>query len=651
MAYSSFTFYAKDYMSTATVDNASGFKNLIKAASTCSGTAVIDDRYTISTPVVFSYAVDGAILGKFRLISSIPNNIDQNVGPEITYVGPTTTTSLISFIGCSNTSRIGDGDYGVTINCNQSIKYGIRLDCDSSTVHASNAGWSFERVIVNGAGDGGAGIILTGDITNSEHTFFRCGGYSGCHIKGVKSVDITNQGNNYANGGTQIYYDVMLKRLGDSPYGRGIRANVSVTAGKITNVVITQPGFYYSIGDSFGFTSNSYIPSDLTLGSGFTCSVTKLIDIHAYDNYSINTYPFDNEIRGTYTGYSGGTQITLNTTTSITDYYLVADDGQFVGRAISRVGATTNTWYLSGPGNSISTQTVYAYLGNPTRGAAGIEINNWNSVNIEIRKCGFGLGAQGLRIRKGGVKVYDTNFGPNTDVDVYNSADVSLFSGWTEQSNRFMFVAYAKTSASTSIEDMRIASYPWDFAVNSNFIGRVQSTSSSTNVITCSGSHGLSADQSIMFGSNIGANVTAFSRYYVLSSGLTSTQFKVSTSQGGSSVNLPTLTGVDIVFSNYLSADIQKDSSTYAPIICNRFRGLLIKNSSISKSANSNQAVIAKQLMVLNQNTDRPPEWVNINTVASAPVYVETDHVSSNTRDIFKWSYGQSLGSGKWSSS
>ena len=69
-----------------------------------------------------------------------------------------------------------------------------------------------------------------------------------------------------------------------------------------------------------------------------------------------------------------------------------------------------------------------------------------------------------------------------------------------------------------------------------------------TDTITCSVEHGLSINQKIKLISNSTFGLTENTVYYVIASGLTTLDFKVSTTQGGSAVNLTTSDAGDPVF-------------------------------------------------------------------------------------------------------
>ena len=157
-----------------------------------------------------------------------------------------------------------------------------------------------------------------------------------------------------------------------------------------------------------------------------------------------------------------------------------------------------------------------------------------------------------------------------------------------------------------------------------------------------------------MFTSNFGEAI-AFQKYYVLFDGLTATQFKISSSLGGSSTVMANLTFDDIVNClAYIPDTFKKSSLSYAPIIFNKYKRLLIKDSILSRTTATNQQVLSKQLMILSLNDNTSPEWIAINSFASTTLYDNANEyreIDSFTKNIFKWGASQVAAYNAWSTS
>lgn len=94
----------------------------------------------------------------------------------------------------------------------------------------------------------------------------------------------------------------------------------------------------------------------------------------------------------------------------------------------------------------------------------------------------------------------------------------------------------------------------WDAATGGNFLWKIpltgtnlEATVGTDDVFNTGENHGLSAGDSVTFdeiGSALPAGISANTTYYVIASGLTSTAFKVSTSSGGSTIDVTAAGGV-----------------------------------------------------------------------------------------------------------
>lgn len=88
----------------------------------------------------------------------------------------------------------------------------------------------------------------------------------------------------------------------------------------------------------------------------------------------------------------------------------------------------------------------------------------------------------------------------------------------------------------------------WDASTAGNFLWRLpilgtnfEVTAATTDVIEAGQAHGFAADDRVVFediGGGLPTGLAAGTVYYVLASGLTSSQFKVSTTSGGSAVDV-----------------------------------------------------------------------------------------------------------------
>lgn len=79
----------------------------------------------------------------------------------------------------------------------------------------------------------------------------------------------------------------------------------------------------------------------------------------------------------------------------------------------------------------------------------------------------------------------------------------------------------------------------WDYLVNTT----CTNTTVTTDVITCASTSGLYVGAAVQFDGTTFGGINPYTQYYVISTGFTTTQFKVSTSLGGSAVTLSTASG------------------------------------------------------------------------------------------------------------
>lgn len=462
------TILASAYMSESATDNGPAFSTFLQAVVSQKKTGVIDGKYNIRTPQVFTG------LGQFTLISSEPNKIDKGQGPELNYTGTVTDQPLFKFIGCYNGSQWGDGNYGITINLLSGAKYGINM-------HVANVAgekdfslhqWTFNNVFISAARDGGAGWRLTGDYNNDTHIFNGCSGYIGQHIKGVKTLNWSQTGT-LTNG---TYYNVPIDK---SNYTQNpVRATIVISGGSVTSVTVTAQGFGYTVGDALviksGFADSDSILSNIS-GNGATLSFTVASIITDMD---INVAPFSNQAAGynapriSVANYNNYTPWVIGTSIPTTGTWT---SGQEILNWTAAAGyGTPNAWYCTSSGTfGSATEPTFATvpnglgglgLGDPMKGAALVEVDNINSVGLVFNACNFGQGAQALRLMRGRARLFNCNYGPNTDVDIFQQDQVVVIGGWTEQSNRFLFEPYAQTASSINIQDMKMASFPYVFA-------------------------------------------------------------------------------------------------------------------------------------------------------------------------------------------
>lgn len=460
---------ASAYMSEGAADNGAAFKTFLEAAVSQKKVAVIDGKFNIQTPQVFTG------LGQFTIRSAEPNKIDAGQGPELNYIGDPTDQPLFKFVGCSSHSVWGIGNYGVTINLNQLCKYGINTHVSATAGENtySLASWQHENLIINSAADGGACYRMTGSINNSEHRFFRCRGYSGNHVKGMTGVSLTTGGSGYTNG---TYYNVMLVRHTGS--GSYARATITVSGGAVTGITLTARGSGYTVGDVVKIhTTQSTANAGLLTGLNATFTVTSIVTA-----MNVNDYPFSN-MNAEY----GAARVSVADFNSLTPWVIgtaIPTTGTWVkGQHILNWTPTGGygtpvAWYCVTGGTFGGTNPTFATvpngigglgLGDPLKGAAWLEVDNPNSVNIEVAECGFSNGAQGIRLLRGGMRVHDTNAAGNCDVDVFAANDIVYSGGWTEQSNRFMFEPGANTLSGITVENVRIASYPHWYALQNGY--------------------------------------------------------------------------------------------------------------------------------------------------------------------------------------
>lgn len=473
-------------MSESVADNGAAFAYLLQQAAAYGKTAVINGKFNIQTPQVFTG------LGRFSVKSITPNSIDVGQGPELNYTGSTTAQPLFKFIACQNSSRWGDGEYGVTINLGGNCRYGINTHRSSASGENmySNASWNYESVFVNWAGDGGAGIRLTGNQVNSEHRFYRCGGYSGWHIKGVKTVTIATTGSGGLPNGT--YTDVALNSVNGGGYWA--RATIVVSSGSVTQITITNNGWNYAVGSTLSinpiqptsnqalataneaityankakFTVATIITNQKTIDYPFSGSTNPWNYYDSGDRFSVNDY--NNFTTMWIDGPANGITSTPTTGTWHTGQHILnwtaaGGYGTPIGW-ICTAGGTPGTWIEIPNGADLG----YYGLGDPHKGAAWLEVDNANSVDIEVRNCVLALGAQGIRCMRGSIRSYDTNYGPNSDVDIFNGQNVDVYGGWSEQSCRFLYEPYGRNPSLVHIENMtNIASYPYNFALANGY--------------------------------------------------------------------------------------------------------------------------------------------------------------------------------------
>jgi hypothetical protein len=79
----------------------------------------------------------------------------------------------------------------------------------------------------------------------------------------------------------------------------------------------------------------------------------------------------------------------------------------------------------------------------------------------------------------------------------------------------------------------------WDYLVNTT----CTATTVTTDLITCASTSALYVGAAVQFDGTTFGGINPYTQYYVISTGFTATQFKVSTSLGGSAVTLSTDTG------------------------------------------------------------------------------------------------------------
>lgn len=462
------TILASAYMSEVATDNGPAFSTFLQAVVSQKKIGVIDGKYNIQTPQVFTG------LGQFTLISSEPNKIDKGQGPELNYTGSVTDQPLFKFIGCENNSIWGEGKNGITINLLNGAKYGINM-------HVSNTAgehdyslhqWSFINTYINYATDGGASWRLTGDINNDTHIWYECGGYPGNHINGVKTVTANQTGTLSTN---TTYYNVPIGKA--SYCACPARATIVVSSGLAT-ATITNLGVGFAISDTLviqsGYADSANLLADIS-SSGVTLTFTVASILTDMD---INSYPFSNESSGytaprisvanynSYTPWVIGNAIpttgTWATGQTVLNWTAAGGYGSPIGWYCS-AGGTPGTWIPLPYG-------LGSYgLGDPLKGAALVEVDNWNSVGLVMNLCNFNQGAQGMRMMRGRARIYDCNYGPNTDVDIFQQSQVIVRGGWTEQSCRFIFEPNARTFSTVNVTDMKIASYPYWFAAQNGF--------------------------------------------------------------------------------------------------------------------------------------------------------------------------------------
>jgi hypothetical protein len=106
----------------------------------------------------------------------------------------------------------------------------------------------------------------------------------------------------------------------------------------------------------------------------------------------------------------------------------------------------------------------------------------------------------------------------------------------------------------------------YDAATSGTFLGSAYALSNpdlctvdpSTDTFSCGAAHGFSANDAVRFvvssGATIPAPLSASTTYYIISSGLTATQFKISATQGGSAIDITaaTIGGALRVFKSYV---------------------------------------------------------------------------------------------------
>lgn len=456
-------------MSESAADNGEAFSYLLSESARTGYVAVINGKFNIQTPQVFTG------LGQFTIRSSEANKIDAGQGPELNYIGLPTDQPLFKFIGCYSHSMWGVDNYGVTINLRQLCKYGINTHVHTGENTYSNVGWQHQRLIINAAADGGACYRMTGSINNSEHRFFRCSGYSGNHIKGVTGISLTSGGSSYTSG---TYNDVVLDNV--TTGGSYARATITVSAlGVVTGITLTAQGRGYTVGNVLKIHAiQASANAGLLTGSGATFTVSSVVS-----SMNVNEAPFSN-LPVTYSGTSRASVANVSSYTPWVIGNSIPTTGTWaVGQHVlnwTPTGGygTPMAWYCTSAGTFGATNPTFAIvpydlsgmnLGDPKRGAAWLEIDNPNSVNIEVHECNFGNGAQAVRVLSGGVRIHDTNPSGNSDVDVYANSNVVYVGGWTEQSNRFMFEPLAQTLSNITVENVRIASYPHWYAKDQGF--------------------------------------------------------------------------------------------------------------------------------------------------------------------------------------
>jgi len=93
------------------------------------------------------------------------------------------------------------------------------------------------------------------------------------------------------------------------------------------------------------------------------------------------------------------------------------------------------------------------------------------------------------------------------------------------------------------------------------------STGGATDTFTCSSQTWMVAGDTVRFSGTVFGGVNTSTTYYILSSGLTSTSFKVSLTAGGTAVDLSTTSGSMIVSWYYDSARCQNDVRNYVKAI------------------------------------------------------------------------------------
>lgn len=617
-------------MDESVSDNGAAFKYLITEAVAYNKVAVINGRFNIQTPQVFTG------IGRFTIRSSTPNKIDQGFGPELNYIGLNTNQPLFKFIGCQANSKWGVDLYGVTINLNGGCKYGINMHTSSASGehNFTNSNWIYNNVFINSVMDGGAGWRLTGDINNDTHIWNACGGYPGNNAGSVKTLTLGTDNNQF---NPNIYNDVPLVQQ-NYQSRRPIRARITVdNTSYITSIVVTDGSHGYTTGtvlipDIRYYGIDSFVTQHYSSGSDVYFTVASVgsgkyseLNNSSYSGTSGNS----SRPRVTVDDYNNFVPYTFGTAQPTSGLYY-SGDTVLNWTEVDGYGATQGWVCTSGDGTGVGTWTTLSNgvgtygLGDPTKGAALIEVDNPNSVGLVIRECQLNVGSQGIRNMRGGVRVYDCNFSNNSDVDIYtNMGNVVVEGGWTEQSNRFMAEPYSRVDSGIFVSNMRLASYPYGYSML-NKVYMDNGTSSGGSSTTLS-------DSTKNWTTNQFAGQTVYIR-----SGTNAGIARKIISNSATTLNVsawPTTITNTSVYEIYQATDIK----SFATIMSSRFSGVTIINCQLNTT---DLTYLPMHLMVLYNSNEKPYNYTNIGSTARKAGEWKTPFVENYVRDsaVFKWS-------------